>query len=565
MFIFWGSYKSEKKRGVVADHCPTCAKVQPLTVTEYHRVAHLYGIPLPGSGTLLGTVLKCIECGGLSAHNPGAYARFVPEKEAKALTTGALLEQTNPQLAESIATRVQLERDVQNYQPTPGMPDPRVKLAFAKLAEFDPRDRAVIDMQAKLAQWAALDSAGQSALLCEIDTLLERKENARTIVGFIRSVGQRFKPDVSGGLGFAAFIVTVVTCITAVCYLFPKDAIGFGILGSLVAGIVLWIVVQRKWAMHVRRRFYRNEFFPELENRGIDLRQAYACLAAIDPSDERVGKGVRGLVRTLPILREVAEEKGVRWEGSEAATNFAQLVSGIQSPAQDEDAPAKDQMSLKTGVMITLVALLLVVALICIAQLAPNPQPALPPQPVRVAPNAVIDREFGFQLNPPGGGWSLLSRDQSQLLSKIAFAGARGSDDLLGVVLVEKLPPNSGLEGRIVEHAKLVITNVKLADVKVESEPAAFEFHGRKAARFQYSGTNSKGERLRVRSTMFARDDLLYQVRIVGSADKTNFDDGRFREFEEAFVLTDFPKKDNAGALEKDPEAKAENPRAKQQ
>src|SRR5262249_45368069 len=159
-----------------------------------------------------------------------------------------------------------------------------------------------------------------------------------------------------------------------------------------------------------------------------------------------------------------------------------------------------------------------------------------------VAPNPVIDRDFGSQLKPPGASWSLLSRDQSQLLSKIAFAGARGSDDLLGVVLVEKLRPNSDVENRVVEHAKLSITNVKLAEVNVETEPAALEFHGRKAARFQYSGTNNKGERLRIRSTMFARDGLLYQVRVVGSADKTDLDDERFREFEEAFVLSDLPK-----------------------
>ncbi len=137
MFIIAGESESEKKLGVVADKCLICGQVTVLRVTQICRRPHIYLIPL-GSAKPVATILTCNGCGGKATGGPHAFAQFLTEKQAKTMSVGEILEQTNPPLAKAIAYRAQLEIAVREGRgAAAGGPDPRLQLAFARLAEHD--------------------------------------------------------------------------------------------------------------------------------------------------------------------------------------------------------------------------------------------------------------------------------------------------------------------------------------------------------------------------------------------------------------------------------------------
>jgi hypothetical protein len=200
--IIWGEYDSDKTRGIVADRCPYCDRVTTFRVIQRYRVAHVYYIPL-GSGKLIATLLCCNECGEMIVGALENYARVLPKKEAQGLSTEEILQQTNPRLLEALAYRAWLEEQARTARPAdPGAPDPRVTLAFARLADLNPQDPRVLECQSRLAQWSTLAEEAQSELLRTIDDLVSEYECHAAVGRFVRLMGRRFQPLMKGGWGW---------------------------------------------------------------------------------------------------------------------------------------------------------------------------------------------------------------------------------------------------------------------------------------------------------------------------------------------------------------------------
>ena len=108
MFIFWGSRKTEKKEGYVAEFCPVCRAIKPFQLSRVGVSDHLYGVSL-GQAKVLGHAGICQECGiriGVDAVGYTAFAKY-PGTDVE-----ALIRQTFPRIREARAPRLALEDQV---------------------------------------------------------------------------------------------------------------------------------------------------------------------------------------------------------------------------------------------------------------------------------------------------------------------------------------------------------------------------------------------------------------------------------------------------------------------
>jgi len=62
MHIIWGTRRTERRLGYVADFCPICREVRAFRLIRVGLVGHLYYISI-GAGKLVGHVIRCEECG----------------------------------------------------------------------------------------------------------------------------------------------------------------------------------------------------------------------------------------------------------------------------------------------------------------------------------------------------------------------------------------------------------------------------------------------------------------------------------------------------------------------
>lgn len=314
MFILHGEYDSQTKRGVVADKCAHCRKITLLQVTQHFRKSHLYLIPL-GRGKLVATVLTCTECRGKIEGTLEQYAGVLPQKQAQALSLGEVLQETNPRLAGLLAYRARLEREARDFRPVdPTLPDPRVKLAFARLAELDLRDPQVIELQARLAQWGCLDEAGRNRVLREVDAHLRQMEEQEVRFLFIQSMAQNFKADVDGGLAFLTFIGLLALGIAGSVWLLGEALLGAGIVASIVAASVCSYLAHRWLCRRTQRRFFRTKFLPEAESRGVDVGQVVQVLAHIRAAGAHADEKLLKLAQALPLLEGVLKEQALAFD-----------------------------------------------------------------------------------------------------------------------------------------------------------------------------------------------------------------------------------------------------------
>lgn len=304
MFIVSGEYNAEKKRGCVADRCAVCGEVAVLEVSQIYRKSHVYFIPL-GSGKLLGTVVICTNCGGKTASEGSAFTRLVTEEQAKTMLLSEVLERTNPRLGESVAYRSRLEREARDQRSTvPGAPDPRLALAFARLAELSAAGSPCSELQARLSFSGTLSSTARDHLLREVDTVIAREQRSRASLAFVRRMSEQFKPEVDGCLGFLV-LLTVTTAGTILACFLHGWAIAAGILAAVVAAVVLSARTHRALRRRVHKIFFRSVFLLEAQKRGVAPEDAVAQLRAIGSSGEPLDPGLRGLIGAIPLLIEV--------------------------------------------------------------------------------------------------------------------------------------------------------------------------------------------------------------------------------------------------------------------
>jgi hypothetical protein len=311
VFIFWGEYERVRKQGVVADRCKGCSQITQLRVSRIYRVSHVYFIPL-GSGKLHSTVAECTECGHKVPFRNEKYSRLVPENEADSLTVDEVLKKTNPPLARSTAELQQLEREAIGARPGASAgPDPRVKLAFSKLAEIETESAKVIDLQARLAQWSALRLRDQEVLLSDIDALFAEHQQRDSVKRFVSAMGQRFKPEVDGTVSFLTFLGLLILGIALAVMMPVPELRVSGVLLAFVLAAGIATVVHGKYKRYIFKRFFRQTFLPQTQKRQIDLGDALAELEELDPNDETLSDGLRAMVKRRRFLQEVLDEEGI--------------------------------------------------------------------------------------------------------------------------------------------------------------------------------------------------------------------------------------------------------------
>jgi hypothetical protein len=321
MILISGEYYSIRVRGIVADKCSNCGRVTTLRVVERYRTAHLYFIPL-GFGRQIGSYLKCCECGDKSAGTLENYAKVLPRKMAKGLTTGEVLQQTNPRLAESLACRARLEQDVLEARPAaPGAPDPRMTLASVRLADLNSQDPRVLEFQDRIAHWNALDAVAQTKLLHAVDAFVNHCESHEATVRFLWVMGKRFRSRVSAGQGFGVltFLAAVGLGIPAMVFLLQqKEQRPIGALVVVLSAAVIAPIAGWWYRRRVHRRFFRSTFVPEADSREVGVALAVSLLQSVDPSDRQISRGVRSLANGLPLLKQVLDAEGrleeIKWD-----------------------------------------------------------------------------------------------------------------------------------------------------------------------------------------------------------------------------------------------------------
>jgi hypothetical protein len=355
MFIVYGSYNREKDYGVVADRCIHCTRVAMMGVKRFYRVPHIYFIPL-GSGTLAATVLTCAECNGQTLGKEELYRKVLPKAATHGLSTEQVVEETNPQLHEELVYRANLLQQARNVigaspatpsvehgiaeradmipmeiDPTPRasvnarMPDPRVELAFARLANLDFRSQDVAQLQMRLAQWHALDTAAQAQLLRDIDRVADEQDQANAALRFVFLMAQKFTPDVDAGLAVLvlAVIAVIGVALTLTLFMDSPYLVAGGLFISLAGAVAASVWCYRAQTRRSHRKFFQTTFLPDAHHQDVSVVRVIKLLKEPPPTiaHEPV---VQKLAEALPMLDEVL--KGANTEG-EVADAVAALAA----------------------------------------------------------------------------------------------------------------------------------------------------------------------------------------------------------------------------------------------
>ncbi len=249
-FILWGSYPSTEERGIVADDCSACGRVNRFHVADHYKQSHLFFIP-SGSKTLVSSTRRCLTCGleaecdttdyGPVACALATYACILPMAEAAALPLETLLQRTNPRLA-------RIEEARQKFQ---------------AVAQQDP-------------------------------------EAVRKADSLIRELAPSF-PGVMSGL-FWGTLYTALCC--APLWLLPEDIRVTAIILFVVFGFPLigGITVYRTVRQQIRTWFHKR-LIPRAEKQGVDLNVVALRLGAVDSSDPTVPSQVRMMAGNLWVLQ----------------------------------------------------------------------------------------------------------------------------------------------------------------------------------------------------------------------------------------------------------------------
>ncbi len=306
MFIIHGQYNVETELGVVADRCGVCNELNVIRVSRLFRKSHFYFVPI-GAGTPLGTVHSCAWCGGKKSVER-QYDRFLPLSEAQSMSLGQILWKTNARLAEDVAFRLRLELDAKHpTEASDAGPDPRVRLAFVKIAELTDESTAT-RFQSRLDKWNLLDSQSRFTLLQEIDTALAdqtRRTNARS---FLNIVSQKFDCEV----GALQAVITFVTAMIGGCALtvrfLGQVTLTSGFVSSLVVAGGLALLVYWQYRRRARKWFFRKIFLPELDQRQIEISSVVEQLVQVDVTGKRGNEQLKAMAKAAPLLKEVLGE-----------------------------------------------------------------------------------------------------------------------------------------------------------------------------------------------------------------------------------------------------------------
>ena len=105
MFIVWGTKRTERNQGLVADFCPICRDLRPFQLIRVGLASHVYYVSF-GEGKLAGYLIRCTDCGVDLGTQPTRYSTV--EKDSR-VSLEVLVRDTFPRLREAYAERLELE------------------------------------------------------------------------------------------------------------------------------------------------------------------------------------------------------------------------------------------------------------------------------------------------------------------------------------------------------------------------------------------------------------------------------------------------------------------------
>lgn len=103
--IVWGTKRTERVQGLVADFCPICREIRAFQLTRVGAAGHVYFISF-GEGNLVAYTTKCQMCGSLYHAQPTRYSASEKDEQVNLET---LIQTTFPRLREVHAQRLALE------------------------------------------------------------------------------------------------------------------------------------------------------------------------------------------------------------------------------------------------------------------------------------------------------------------------------------------------------------------------------------------------------------------------------------------------------------------------
>ncbi len=94
MFFIWGTRRTSRKLGFVAEECPRCQEVRCVKINRLGMAGHIFFVSF-SSGNLLGFAAECQQCNGVFDVLPMNYTLM---ERSKKLPMDALVAATHPRL-----------------------------------------------------------------------------------------------------------------------------------------------------------------------------------------------------------------------------------------------------------------------------------------------------------------------------------------------------------------------------------------------------------------------------------------------------------------------------------
>jgi hypothetical protein len=310
MFIVFGEYDTESEIGVVADTCRVCGDLNVLRASRIFRKSHVYFLPV-GSGKVKDTLVTCAGCNGKASFEPTNSTEFLPEKEALSMSLGQILWKTNPTLAESTAFRMRLENKVaQRDLGSLAGPDPRIQLAFVKIAELGSEDEST-KLSSLLERWATLDESMRHCLLRDIDAAVAEQKRWTRTKSFINVVSQQFEPEVGGLTAIATFAAILAFGGAGSAEFLKGQGLLIGFVALLVVAAISAFTFFWQYNRWARKKFFNETFLQQAVDRQIDLIDVMRLMAQIDVSDKSVDERLRAMIRALPLLKAILAQRNL--------------------------------------------------------------------------------------------------------------------------------------------------------------------------------------------------------------------------------------------------------------
>ena len=310
MLVIHGTYSSEKQRGIVVDQCAHCNAPTIHRITQHFRTPHLYFVPL--GAQLFATTIGCIECGAKKSCPKKRYARTLAELEARSMRVGEILLKTNPELAKTIEYRTQLNEQAHVLAGRGDeSADPRVQLAFRRMAALDCDDQRAVELIEDLCRWPALDDLAQAQLLDEVEALVAKVDQERAGAQIVALLAERLKPEPDAFPEFAAFLIVlgVGTALTMQFLRGSTTGIVIGMVLSFAATIGATVWVHKRMRQWTIRRFFHKVLLPEANSRGISIASIGRALGEIDVTEKGIDPRLARMAEALPMLLQLLVEK----------------------------------------------------------------------------------------------------------------------------------------------------------------------------------------------------------------------------------------------------------------